>query len=192
MLIVNRHLLIESRERFFPAFALTIQLPLCAFVHFGFLLLRLCDVLLHLPRHPSFNRRARVSLLNNPDGHIEGEVEFLAKVIRHDGSLSGGLWIAGLPLSHEISLLFQRLMPVFAAGFKDTEVRQVDIRLQLRLGGIARGPAHVGLPGAEPHFANCDILDLNGLRAGDFQRMPSPERRCIQEDLPPAVRIGLR
>ena len=183
--------MIKSGEGTFPTYALAFNLPLLGIVHFLLLLFRLGNVLLNVPRHPTLNRRAGIGFLDDPDGNTEGQMQFLAEIIGDNRGLGGGFRIARFPFAEQIALFFQRLMPVFAAGLVNSIVGQVDVGFHFRLVGIARGPAHVGLPSAEPDFADGDILNLDGFRADDFQRKAGAIGRRIQQDFPSASRIGL-
>ena len=53
-----------------------------------------------------------------------------------------------------------------------------------------QGQTHVGLPAAEPHVADQDIVQFSALMAGDLHGIGSTGRRRLNLHLPPAIGAG--
>ena len=73
-------------------------------------------------------------------------------------------------------------MPVFSTGLEDAEVRQIDIRLAFSFKAVADRPAHVGLAGTKPDFADGHVIEFDGIVSLDCKAVsgaaPGFQDRC--------------
>ena len=101
--------------------------------------------------------------MNNPDGHLEREVQVFCKGIGHRAEIPHRFRGGPGPLSPDFA---HRLLPGRAPD-SDLPNQRKSGRSDLQIGivGVFDLPAHVGLAGGKPDFTHDDVGEGHGVVA---------------------------
>ena len=123
-----------------------------------------------------------------PIGRLERPVAACArrsKPRRRNSPTVSGVHTSHLPTQSSCGSRFGRLLHGEHADLR--EIGGGDFLGGIR--GIAHDPLHIGLPGADPHFADRDILDREGVLALDGEVAGFSGSEASQLHAPFALRV---